>query len=229
MKARLPELIDPYSESRIVHCAYEMGLGSEVFITGDQSKTKRVLSPGEQVRIPPGQFANLLTEEVVTIPPDALGLISMKFKLKQRGLVNVSGFHVDPGYSGNLLFSVFNAGPTPLLISRGTPAFLLWLSDLDAETDDLYTKGPRSGITDDDVSHLQGDIATPQALAIRVEELERRLRARDQTRDWLWKLLIGGVVGAILTGAVALGIDKLSSDNQGSHPPSNTTTTTLVK
>jgi dCTP deaminase len=205
MRSRLPDLIDPYSEPKIVHCAYEMSLGREVFITDEQTKTKRVLMPGEQVRIPPGQFANLLTEEKVTIPSDALGFISMKFKLKQRGLVNVSGFHVDPGYSGNLLFSVFNAGPTPLIISQGTPAFLLWLCDLDAKTDDLYIKGPRTGITDDDVSHLQGEIATPQALATRVEELESRIQRLNQLWDWSWKV----AAGAVVTGLVAFGISQI--------------------
>ena len=48
--------------------------------------------------IPPGQFAFLLTEEVVSVPPDALAFISIRAKTKFRGLVNVSGFHVDPGY-----------------------------------------------------------------------------------------------------------------------------------
>jgi dCTP deaminase len=201
MRRRLPTLIKPYADSRIVSCSYELGLGAEVFITGEETKTKRTLNPGEQVRIPPGQFANLLTEEQVTIPPDALGLISMKFKLKQRGLVNVSGFHVDPGYSGNLLFSVYNAGAASVIISRGNPTFLLWLSDLDAETDDLYNKGPRTSITDEDVSHLQGEIATPQALAIRVESLERRL----QNWNWSWKI----VVGAVVTGFAAYGISQI--------------------
>jgi dCTP deaminase len=48
----------------------------------------------------------------------------MKFKIKQRGLVNVSGFHVDPGYSGKLLFSVYNAGPRSIVLTRGEPVFV---------------------------------------------------------------------------------------------------------
>jgi dCTP deaminase len=103
LKLRLPAegLVDPYEARFVQNCSYELRLGSEVYVTGEDSKTKRRVEPSDQVRIPPGQFANLLTEETVRIPSDALGLISARFKWKQRGLVNVSGFHVDPGYEGN--------------------------------------------------------------------------------------------------------------------------------
>ena len=59
----------------------------------------------------PGQFAFLLTDEIVEVPDSAMALISIKAKIKWRGLINVSGFHVDPGFKGRLIFSVYNAGP----------------------------------------------------------------------------------------------------------------------
>ena len=53
-----------------------------------------------------------------------MAFISIKAKLKFRGLVNVSGFHIDPGYRGKIIFAVFNAGPQPILLRRGQPATL---------------------------------------------------------------------------------------------------------
>ena len=100
---RLPQLITPYAEARVQNSSYELSLGTQIFVTGDDS-AKRQIQSGTQIVIPPGQFANLLTTETVRVPDDAIGLISMKFTLKQPGLVNVSGFHVDPGYVGKLLF-----------------------------------------------------------------------------------------------------------------------------
>ena len=173
LRARLPDeqVVEPYEPELVVNCACELRLGREVYVTDGASKTKRTLAEGEQVRIPPGQFANLLTEEMVRIPPDALGLISARFKWKQRGLVNVSGFHVDPGYNGRILFSVFNAGPTPVVVGRGDRLFLLWLSSLDAATEDVYKKQGRTSITSADVENLQGDVASPQALAVGSSEV----------------------------------------------------------
>ena len=213
LKDRLPErnLVKPFDEDAVVNCAYELSLGEEVYVTGEGSGRKRALAMGEQVRIPPGQFANLLTEETVTIPADALGLISAKFRWKQRGLVNVSGFHVDPGYSGKILFSVYNAGPMPVVIARGDSLFLLWYCSLDRRTTDTYRGGVRTDISSVDVGNLVGEVATPQALAARVESLERTSRAA------LW------VVLALVTAIIGWGV---RSALPGEGPSSSTSTST---
>jgi hypothetical protein len=49
-----------------------------------------------------------------------MAFISMRTAFKFKGLVNISGFHVDPGYKGKLIFAVFNASPTK---SRGANHF----------------------------------------------------------------------------------------------------------
>lgn len=211
LRVRLPDeqIVEPYEPEFVVNCACELRLGHEVYVTDGESKTKRTLAEGEQVRIPPGQFANLLTEETVRIPADALGLISARFKWKQRGLVNVSGFHVDPGYNGRILFSVFNAGPTPVVVARGDRLFLLWLSSLDAATEDVYKKPGRTSITSADVENLQGDVASPQALATRVESLERIAG--------ISKWVLGAVVAALIGVAVNSALSN-DGDSDGDAP-----------
>lgn len=72
---------------------------------------------------PPGQFAFILAEETVRVPPSAMAFISMRATFKMKGLVNVSGFHVDPGWNGPLIFAVHNAGPGPVHLQRGLPLF----------------------------------------------------------------------------------------------------------
>jgi dCTP deaminase len=122
---RLPKLIEPFVPERVDCAAYTLAIGPEVYIsptdqTADPSTvTVRKLDENEAFTIPPGQFAFLLTEEIVSVPADALAFISIRAKTKFRGLVNVSGFHVDPGYRGQLTYSVFNAGPVPIHLKRG--------------------------------------------------------------------------------------------------------------
>ena len=83
-------LVTPFDPRHIKNCAYELTMGPQALITGEDD-IRKDLDNGEQIKIPPGHFAQLLTEEVVRIPSDALGLISMKSKVKSLGLVNVSG------------------------------------------------------------------------------------------------------------------------------------------
>jgi dCTP deaminase len=215
MKVRLPKLISPYQEDRVKNSSYELSLGTQVFVTSED-KTKRFIEPGTQIAIPAGQFANLLTEETVHVPETALGLISMKFTLKQPGLVNVSGFHVDPGYTGKLLFSVYNAGPQSVPITSGEPAFLLWYCSLESVTHDLYDKSPRTGITDSDVQHLGGEVSSPQELAHRVRKVEERLR----TGTWIVATIVAAIISSLVLRAIG--------DDDPPEQPSPTNTTFSV-
>jgi dCTP deaminase len=234
MLARLPTCIAPYDPAAVVNCSYELKLGSQIYVTSETSKTRRDLRPLEQVSIPPGQFAQLLTFECVTVPNDCLALISMKSGLKLRGLINVSGFHVDPGFTGHLLFSVYNAGPNDIVLSERSPAFLIWFSSLDAPTGDVY-RGSRNGlaaISDDDVMKLQGDVYTPQALASRVasieglsldrriNELEATASRRERRRGWN-----DMVVTAVVAGALMLALTLFVQAATAKDPPSVLPTT----
>ena len=119
-----------------------------------------------------------------------------------RGLINVSGFHVDPGYKGKLVFGVFNAGGQPITVRQGEATFLLWYVSLDQSTDAGY-EGSRLGlehITDDQIMNLTGLTYNPTAIADTVSSLANRISyLEDRRARWvnLWGRLIVGVVGAV--------------------------------
>ena len=93
LSQRLKTLINPFDSGQIDCAAYTLSIGPEVYVSpNDQTAdpttvTIRKLSDGEAFTIPPGQFAFLLTEEVVSVPADALAFISIRAKTKFRGLV----------------------------------------------------------------------------------------------------------------------------------------------
>lgn len=156
LEQELPTLIKPlinYDPSRIESASYTLRIGREIFVTKDHHNSnnehaRRVLEIDQDFDIPPGQFAFLLTEETVKVPNDAIAFISMKAGIKYKGLVNISGFHVDPGFEGKLLFSVYNAGPSRIRLSHNQACFLIWYASLDG-TDEKprnipgYTSFPR--------------------------------------------------------------------------------------
>jgi dCTP deaminase len=146
-----------------------------------------LLVEGEGLAVPPGQFGFLVTEEVVRVPADALGFISIRARVKARGLVNVSGFHVDPGYQGRLVFAVFNAGPAPVHLARGDDCFLIWFADLDRASRSAKAGTGFSGIPSDLINPIAGEIQSFAGLLAKIDatkkELEGRLRKveRDHT------------------------------------------------
>lgn len=183
------KMISPFQGDRLKHGAYELSLGSELLVTSEPAGVKRKLEEREQISIPPGQFGLLLTEEIISIPDDAIGLISIPFSIKAQGLVNVSGFHVDPGFVGHLKFAVYNAGSQNVFLTHGERAFMIWFSDLSEATEDLYDGGHRNqnGITDDDTRLLQGKVTSPAALKKQIEELRSSVDQRLTTLDDRYK------------------------------------------
>jgi dCTP deaminase len=208
LKARVPadRLVVPYDESRVVHCAYEMGVGCEAFVTSNPSDKTQV-SAGAKIVIPPGQFGLLIMRETVYVPANMIAFISIRAGIKFQGLVNVSGFHVDPGYRGQLKFAVYNAGSRTIVLDQDQRVFMIWFADLDHTDEDPYPERPpaQNVITADDVARIQGDVASPAMLKKQLDELkaelDKRFHATEQTR-----LFNRGLIMLWLGIAVTIGV-----------------------
>ncbi len=200
LAARLPSLLGSQFDPNAVKSArYALRIGAEVYVTssrasgGPKHGVTLPLKANEAFKIPPGQFAFLLTEESVVVPDDALALISIKTHLKYRGLVNVSGFHVDPGWKGHLKFGIYNAGPADVQLRRGDEMFLIWYADLDQKSVRLYKNTPSKGaphIPAEYTSNMVGQIYSPQVLADRIRKIENWMVA-------IWTLIIA-TLGAVV-------------------------------
>ena len=116
-------------EKRFRESSIELSLGEEVFISSQKS-LKRLSKENDTIRIRPGDFALLMTEEWITLSMKWMAFISIKSKHKLSGLINISGFHVDPGFYGKLKFSVYNAGTTDVILRYKDPTFLLFVADV---------------------------------------------------------------------------------------------------
>lgn len=194
------EVIRPFDPARIKNGAYELSLGDQVFQTDTKPRSVKSLNDGQKIHIEPGQFALLLTEETVKIPKNKIAFISIKAGIKFKGLVNVSGFHVDPGFEGKLLFSVYNAGPATIVLSRGSKYFPIWFADLNESQDYIGTHDKQANIPNEPVEALsQGELASPNELSKRIDEV-KHLKTKIE-----WVFL------AILTLLIALSV-KLWTD-----------------
>lgn len=198
LKERLPSIIKEtnYSEKNIDCNAYTLHLGSEIYVSPSRQELagepKTKLEAGDGQSIPPGQFAFLLTEERVEIPRNAMAFISMRSRYKYQGLVNVSGFHVDPGYRGRLVFAVFNASANHIQLHRGDGCFLMWFADLDEESKPPYVK-TEEGFLDIPSKIVNqvgtGKIESLAGLSARIDGLENRLNIA-----YAIAILVAGVV-----------------------------------
>lgn len=184
LESNLPNLISPFNRENLESAHYELTLGDEAYLTDSQSGSKDILTESNSiVSIEPGQFALLLTNETVKVPIENLAFISIKAGLKFKGLVNISGFHVDPGFEGKLIFSVFNAGPSRILLEQGQKCFLIWYSNLVGTADYHGKHNGQSKIPLNHIQDLSGKLASPNVLLDRVNKIDGSL-----DRHW-WAIL----------------------------------------
>ncbi len=208
--SKLPGLVDPFSPGNVDCAAYTLTIGRELYVSptaeseDPKSITLRHLGDGEAFAIPPGQFAFLQTEEIVKVPADALAFISIKAKIKFRGLVNVSGFHVDPGFRGRLIFSVFNAGPVSIHLKQGQQCFLMWYASLDGLSERIRKAPPQMAIEPEFINSISGELQSLEGLHGKIKEVEKTLvdRVHKVERDHTRLLVTASTLLTLLLAVI---------------------------
>ncbi|HEX8578252.1 MAG TPA: hypothetical protein VF655_01495 [Allosphingosinicella sp.] len=171
--------------------SYNLKMGGQAYVTPveeNDPKSIRTLADGEAFVIPAGQFAFLLTHEAVHVPDDAFALLALRAReLQFKGLINVSGFHIDPGYRGRLVLAVNNAGPGEVHLREGQVLFEVFFANLDRATAKGYAKSskkkPLFRIEPEIISSIAGRFETLPGLKKKIEEVESDLRERIHTLE----------------------------------------------
>lgn len=199
---RLPGLVTSFDPSNIDCNAYTLRMGAEYYCTSDGKRPiwkrakKASLKARETFVIPAGQFAFLETKEEITIPREVMAFISMKATVKWDGLINVSGFHVDPGYKGKLLFAVYNAGPSPIVLEEGMPLFLIWYAHLDnPETKQIRALDSGKTISRDLIKRMSGEILSLQSLSEEIATVRFSMRVQAAIFGAAAVIFLGVIVG----------------------------------
>ncbi|CEO08504.1 dCTP deaminase domain-containing protein [Paraclostridium sordellii] len=122
-------------EEKFQGWSYDLTLGSDSYISSEEYP-KKLDETNPYLAIKPGDFALLITDEELKLDNDTMAFISVKFTYKKQGLINISGFHVDPGYQNKIIFSVYNAGPSDIILKYKEPVFMIFFQELESQCKD---------------------------------------------------------------------------------------------
>ncbi|MBD2304217.1 dUTP pyrophosphatase [Chroococcidiopsis sp. FACHB-1243] len=227
LKSRLPGLIQPFNEAQVESASYQLCLGEEVYIStlpDTPLKDRQVISLKDAgTNIPPGQFAFLITAETVEVPHDAIAFISIKFKVKKHGLINVSGFHVDPGYKGKLIFAVYNAGPLHFRVKKGDRFFSIWYADLDEDDDKPY-KGDGFNSIPSDFMNAPDLVSSIPNLVKRLDNVESKMENHKVQQAVYFSVVIaiGVALIPLVPSAITYLLDRYLPSNINNTQPAKT-------
>lgn len=187
-----PQRAAHFSVASVSQASYDLRVGDEVFLSEKRIPTH--LGPeAPYVILPPGQFALVKTYEEISIPRDLIGLLSIRSKYKFQGLINISGFHVDPTYKGHLIFAVQNVGPNDIRLRYLEPVFMLMLAEAEMYLGPARNAGYNS-IQLDQMAQLGGPSVTLTTLKSELDSLSLTLKIYGA----LAIALFGAIIGALL-------------------------------
>lgn len=228
----LEPLIKPFEPDRVDCAAYTLAMGREYYVSPSdqtvdpQSISIRTLADGEAFTIPPGQFAFLLSEESVKVPTYALAFISIKARVKWRGLINVSGFHVDPGFEGKLIFAVFNAGPVPVHLRQGQPLFLIWYASLDQDSKHVRSSPVQDHIPAELITGIAGELQSLPGVNRKIRDLDTAVteKVHKLEREQTYYRFLGAIALAMIAAMFATWVRDGGISRLASGPPQVTQT-----
>ncbi|HEX6502430.1 MAG TPA: hypothetical protein VF011_04230, partial [Terriglobales bacterium] len=119
-----------YDKKYVQQSSYDLRLGPDVYV-GGESAPKKLTEAFPYLTLKPGQFAILTCYENINLQKDErsyMAFIAVRTTFKMQGLVNISGFHVDPTHQGTLLFAVQNVGPVDILLKYLEPTFTIFFA-----------------------------------------------------------------------------------------------------
>lgn len=101
---------------------YDFTLSDEILKSDFSAPVKLADLSVEERRealIQPGEVVYVLTKEKVNLPSDMYMSLSANRGMSEYGVLTLGGFAVDPGYSGRLMFGLYNYSSTPFTIMPG--------------------------------------------------------------------------------------------------------------
>jgi dCTP deaminase len=191
-------LFDDFDPDLLNGMVYDLRVGHQAYLSSKKLPERLDSSESGMLRIEPGDFATLITHEYVYVPPSLMAFISVRMKYKKQGLLNVSGFHVDPSFRGRIVFTVYNAGPSDVVLQYKQPTFMMIFEKLDRAFPKRSTEYDRqTELQPEFVAQLTGTSVSPRNLD------ERLTRLEDRFSDIVLAIGVGVIVTII---AVILGI-----------------------
>lgn len=166
------------------------------------------LNGQKTIDIPPNHAATIRSMEVIKMPLDMKGFLSLRFHLATKRLF-YSGGIIDPGYHGHLFFTLVNLGDTAIILTHGQPLITAEFVRLQRKASEAFRGGQF-------IERVEDDVLPPLpmrewydlvALSTRVEALESTL---DQWRPQMGfaqrildAVVMGGITGLVI-GAILL-------------------------
>lgn len=111
--------IRDYDRALLSPASYDARLGRRAFVSSEKAKID-VEAKGNLL-LQAGDFAVITTFERFEFPLDLVGHIGMRSHYARKGVIQLSGPQIDPGFCGVLVVGLFNSSPRDIIVPYKEP------------------------------------------------------------------------------------------------------------
>jgi dCTP deaminase len=159
-------------DSSIQPCSVDLHIG-QMFLPGEADKTSPgTLKARKEVTLATGQTAVIVTSEVLNFPSDWAAYGFPPSHVSSHGLLMTNPGHIDPGYRGNLRFTVINMSAEPFPLRAGDGIVTLLIHKLTSSVGCDYGQRTGGGIVGtpgwDEVNRLSKDFVNVEKRAKKI-------------------------------------------------------------
>ena len=198
--------IEPFDKAQIQPASYDLRVGPVAAVSSSHSKVN-VKEKGF-LEMTPGDFAIVVSEEVITMDNQHTGRFGLRSKWARKGLTATTGTQIDPGFSGRL-----NVGLTNLSSKNIALPHLADFLTVEFHKLQEPVKAPYSGVYQNQSSLSNEDLETVlEREVMSLSEMNTILRALSSSVASLEKSvasmrwILGAGIGVLGGGLALIGI-----------------------
>lgn len=205
--------IDPFEAKQIQPASYDPRVGAQ----GISTTSKRVINIEEKgyFELRDGDFAVVLTREVLSFNDSYTARIGLRSKYARKGIIATTGPQIDLGFNGRLKIGITNLSPHSIAMPFEDDFITIEIHKLH-----MPCQKPYAGDYQDDTelsprdieAVVEGDnigfakmLDTMQALSKNVSELTKQSdMVLKQNKSIMWLVGIGLAIIGLMTGLIGL-------------------------
>jgi len=156
-----------------------------------------------------GETAFVETAEKLDVPPDIAGFGFPPASMAVKGILMTNPGHIDPGFKGNLTFTLINMGKEPFTIRHGDILFTtLWVK-LSCDVEKDYSI--RTGVLDTGAKEENVDVLSKDFLDVN-NRAERKAKKALKS-SIIWASSIAAAI-SVLGGGIQYALSTSSANNK---------------
>lgn len=191
-------IIDPFNERLLNPATYDLTVGARA-LKSTRAESPVVNLEAERVMaIGTGEFVEVLTRERLELPLDICARFGMRSYFTRKGLIFFSGPQVDPGFKGNLVISLFNTGPRPIVLKYGDDFCSIEFTRMEEPSEKGYS-GPYQGLSDFPSDNIEFIMGAKGITLYEVVDVMKALKSDVKWMKYLLGLILAGIVAEILS------------------------------